>query len=169
VEGLVDIVPRRGTFVTSLTARDVAELFDVRAVIELYAANRILQDGKTDEFLRRIEQPMARMRQASASGDYRDYPAFMDGDRDFHLALVDLTGNSRLSDVYGDLNVHIQVSRAHYLATVEDAMQALREHEAIIAAFRTGDPEAVGRSLAGHISNVKNRIVDMLGPRGGRL
>jgi DNA-binding GntR family transcriptional regulator len=89
--------------------------------------------------------------------------------RDFHLALVDLTGNSRLSDVYGDLNVHIQVSRAHYLATVEDAMQALREHEAIIAAFRTGDPEAVGRSLAGHISNVKNRIVDMLGPRGGRL
>jgi DNA-binding GntR family transcriptional regulator len=169
VEGLVDIVPRRGTFVSSLTARDVDELFDVRAVIELYAAKRVLQEGKTEEFLRRIEPPMSRMRQASGSGDYRDYPAFMEGDRDFHLALVDLTGNSRLGEVYGELNVHIQVSRAHYLSTVEDAMQALREHEAIIAAFQAGDPAAVESSLGAHISNVKNRILELLGPRGGQL
>lgn len=169
VEGLVDIVPRRGTFVSSLTTRDVDELFDVRAVIELYAAQRILHDGKGEEFLRRIELPMARMRQASASGDDRDYPAFMQGDRDFHLALVDLTGNAHLGDVYADLSVHIQASSAHDLSTLVDAVQVLREHEAIIAAFSTGDAEAVDRSLQWHISNGKNRILELLGERGGRL
>ncbi len=169
VEGLVEIIPRRGTFVSSLTARDVAELFDVRAVIEQYAAQRILSEGRADEYLRRIEEPMERMRQATASGDYRDYPAFMDGDRDFHLALVDLADNSRLADVYAELNVHIQVTRAHYLSTVEDAVQALQEHDAIIDAFRAGDPEAVAKSLGLHISNVKSRILDLLGRRGGRL
>ncbi len=97
VEGLVEIVPRRGTFVSSLTAKDVAELFDVRAVIELYAAQRLLREGKAEEYLHRIELPTQQMRQATASGDYRDYPAFMDGDRDFHLALVDLAGNDRLA------------------------------------------------------------------------
>ncbi|HSR48287.1 MAG TPA: GntR family transcriptional regulator [Anaerolineales bacterium] len=169
IEGLVEIIPRRGTFVSSLTARDVEELFVVRAVIELYAARCILRDGKTDEFLRRIDGPMAKMRQASETDEYTDYPAFMEGDRDFHLALVDLTGNSRLAVVYAELNVHIQVSRAHYLNTVEDAMQALREHEAVIAAFRSRDPQAVEEALELHISNVKDRIVELLSGHGGRL
>jgi DNA-binding GntR family transcriptional regulator len=169
VEGLVEIVPRRGTFVSTLTAKDVAELFDVRAVIELYAAQRILRDDRTEEFLNRIGLPMEHMRQATASGDYRDYPGFMDGDRDFHLALVDLAQNSRLSRVYAELNVHIQVSRAHYLNTVEDAVQALREHDAIIDAFRLGDPQAVQVSLGTHIVNVKTRILDLLQPLGGQL
>ncbi|HSB91259.1 MAG TPA: GntR family transcriptional regulator [Anaerolineales bacterium] len=169
VEGLVEIIPRRGTFVSSLTARDVGELFDVRAVIELYAARRIVCEDKTEEFLRRVAQPMERMRRATASGDYRDYSAFMDGDRDFHQAMVDLTGNTRLAAVYAELNVHIQVSRAHYLSTVEEAVQALREHDAIIAAFRTHDPSAVQESLEAHITNVKSRILDLLGPRGGQL
>jgi GntR family transcriptional regulator, rspAB operon transcriptional repressor len=169
VEGLVEIVPRRGTFVSSLTAKDVAELFDVRAVIELYAAQRLLGEGKAAEYLRRIELPTQHMRQATASGDYRDYPAFMDGDRDFHLALVDLAGNDHLARVYAELNVHIQVSRAHYLNTVEDAVQALREHDAIIEAFRAEDRAAVEQSLGTHITNVKNRILDLLQPLGGQL
>jgi DNA-binding GntR family transcriptional regulator len=169
VEGLVEIVPRRGTFVSTLTAKDVAELFDVRAVIEQHAAQSVLREGKADEFLRRIEQPMDHMRQATASGDYRDYPAFMDGDRDFHLALVDLAENSRLSRVYAELNVHIQVSRAHYLSTVEDSVQALREHDAIIGAFRRRDAQAVEESLGTHITNVKTRILDLLQPLGGQL
>jgi len=169
VEGLVEIQPRRGTFVSSLTAREVAELFDVRAVIELYAAKRILCEGKTDEYLQRIERPMERMRLATTSGDYRDYPAFMDGDRDFHVALVEMAGNSRLSSVYGRLNVHIQVSRAHYLNTVQDAVQALREHDLIIEAFHAEDQQAVERSLETHIQNVKNRILELLETRGGEL
>jgi DNA-binding GntR family transcriptional regulator len=169
VEGLVEIVPRRGSFVSSLTAKDVAELFDVRAVVELYAARQILNEGKADEYLRCIEQPMHRMRLATASGDYRDYPAFIDGDRDFHLALVDLAGNARLVSVYAGLNVHIQVSRAHYLNTVQDAVQALHEHDVIIAAFSAKDPEAVELSLETHISNVKNRILELLRARGGEL
>jgi DNA-binding GntR family transcriptional regulator len=169
VEGLVEIVGRRGTFVSSLTALDVAELFDVRAIVELYAAQRILRDGKVDEFLRRTETLMEAMRHASESGDYRDYPAFMEADRDFHLVLVELTGNSRLSDVYAGLNVHIQVSRAHYLSTVEDALQALREHDAILAAFRSGDASAVEQSLSAHIHHVKTRILELLNPRGGQL
>jgi len=169
VEGLVVIMPRRGSFVSSLTAKDVAELFDVRAIVELYAAQRIVSQGKAEEFLRRIELPMQRMRQATTSGDYRDYPAFMDGDRDFHLALVDLAGNDRLARVYAELNVHIQVSRAHYLNTVEDAVQALREHDAIIAAFRAADAQAVAQTLSHHITNVRNRIRDLLDARGGEL
>lgn len=34
---LVKIMPRRGTFVTELTTRDITELFDLRLLLESYA------------------------------------------------------------------------------------------------------------------------------------
>jgi DNA-binding GntR family transcriptional regulator len=171
-EGLVEIVPRRGTFVTELTARDVDELFSIRMIIELYAAEYILNataDGKVDQLLAATEGPMQGMEHAIEDGDYRDYEAFIINDRDLHLALVKLTGNQHLIRIYSGLNVHMRVARAHYLNNVEDARQAQREHEAIFEAFRAGDAEEVERALAAHISNVKRSILKLLERRGGRL
>lgn len=168
-EGLVEIVPRRGTFVTELTARDVDELFSIRMIIELHAAECILQDGKVDQLLADIEAPLLGMEQAIENGDYRDYEAFIINDRDLHLALVRLAGNQHLMRIYTGLNVHMRVARAHYLNNVEDARQAQREHEAIFEAFRAGDAEEVRRALAAHICNVKRGILRLLERRGGRL
>ncbi len=44
-DGLVEIHPRRGTFVTELTARDVADLFEIRQMIELLCRRTALQVG----------------------------------------------------------------------------------------------------------------------------
>ncbi len=82
VEGLVDIQPRRGTFVTGLNAPDVGDLFDIRLMIECHAADTILCQGKVEEFLQAVNQPMAMMRQAMVNGDYGDYESFVAGDRD---------------------------------------------------------------------------------------
>ncbi len=168
-EGLVEIVPQRGTFVTELTARDVAELFDIRLMIEFYAAEFILQSGKTDQLLGHIKEPMAGMQQAMNEDDYRDYEAFLTSDHDLHLALVKLTGNEHLIRMYGDLNVHIQVARAHYMDSVEKARQAYREHEAIVKAFASGQPDEVRVALCTHIGNVKERILEILDGHGGKL
>ena len=42
-DGLVKIIPRKGTFVSELTKQDVKELFDIRVLIETYAASIVLQ------------------------------------------------------------------------------------------------------------------------------
>jgi DNA-binding GntR family transcriptional regulator len=168
-EGLVEIVPRRGTFVTELTARDVAELFDIRLMIELYAAEFILKAGKPPQFFEDVREAMGGMEQAVEDYDYRDYETFMASDRDLHLALVKLTENQHLIQIYSDLNVYIQVARTHYLNSVETARQAQREHEVILKAFRDGKPDGVREALCTHIGNVKVRILEILEERGGRL
>ncbi len=168
-EGLVEIVPRRGTFVTELTARDVAELFDIRLMVELYAAESILRSGKANQLLEAIDEAMASMEQAVDNDDYGDYEAFIAGDRDLHLALVKLTGNQHLIQIYSNLNVHIQVARTHYLDSVEKGRQAQREHEAIVKAFRSGKLDEVREALHIHIGNVKARILEILDERGGKL
>lgn len=168
-EDLVEIRPRIGTFVSELTARDVAELFDIRLLIELHAADTIVANGTLDTFLQAIEEPIRVMSRATDDDDYRDYEAFIEGDRQLHLALVKATGNHKLVDMFTNLNVHMHVARAHYLNSVENARQAHQEHEAILAAFKSGSAQHVKEELRIHITNVKTRILEMLEMRGGRL
>jgi DNA-binding GntR family transcriptional regulator len=168
-EGLVEIVPRRGTFVTELTARDVTEFFDIRTMIELYAAEFILKAGKTGQLFEDVKEAMVGMEHATNDDDYGDYEAFMASDRDLHLALVKLTENEHLLQIYSNLNVHIQVARTHYLNSVEKARQAQREHEAIMKAFGDGKADEVREALCTHIGYVKARILEILDERGGKL
>ena len=168
-DGLVEIVPRRGTFVTELDAQAVAELFDIRVMMETYAADHILSTSGVGPFLAAIEAPLLSMEQATVEDDYADYEAFMAGDRDLHLRLVEQTGNERLVHMYSDLNVHIQIARAHCLSRVEDARQAHQEHQAIVHAFRAGEAEAACQALETHITNVKIRMLELLEDRGGKL
>lgn len=168
-DGLVEIVPRRGTFVTELTARDVTDFFDVRLMIELHAAELVLQNNKVARFLEDIKEPLAGMRRAMVEDDYGDYEAFIGSDRDLHMALVNLTGNRHLIHIYTGLNVHMHIARVHYLNTVELARQAQREHEAIVKAFKDGELEKVKQALCAHIGNVKARILEILEERGGKF
>lgn len=168
-EGFVDIRPRIGTFVSELTARDVEELFNIRMAFELYAADQIIDRGQVKTFLDRIGEPMAIMRKAMVDDDYGDYEAFIEGDRQLHLILVSMTENQKLLQIYSGLNVHMQVARAHYLSSVENARQAHQEHEAILAAFENTDSALVRSELSNHISNVKTRILELLDERGGQL
>jgi DNA-binding GntR family transcriptional regulator len=168
-EGLVEIVARRGTFVSGLTADEVKEWFDIRLMIELHAAAQIMARGQAKDFLRSVHDPMERMQHAVDHDDYNDYMTFMDGDRDFHHLLVSATCNEHLTRIYADLNVHIQVARAHHLNSVENPRQVQQEHDAILAAFESENSNAVRTALTTHITNVKDRILELLEARGGRL
>ena len=168
-ERLVEILPQRGTFVTELTARDVSELFDIRLMIELHAAEHALETGKIAQFLNDVKSPMVGMKQAMVNDDYGDYDTFVAHDRDLHLALVKCTGNQHLIDIYSDMNVHIYVARAHYMDSVEKARQACIEHEDILRAFRDGQSDQIRQALRNHIETVKERVLEILDRHGGKL
>ncbi len=168
-EGLVEIIPRRGTFVTGLTASDVDELFDVRLLIESYAVQAIVASGRSTEFVQAVREPMLRMRRAMIDDDYGDYETFVSGDREMHRTMVEMAGNRRLLEIYTHLNVHIQVTRAHYIDSVEKARQAYQEHEAILDGFRAESAEQVISALRSHVTHVKDRMLDLLSKDGGSL
>ena len=168
-DGLVDIVPRRGTFVTELTARDVADLFDVRLLLELHAADMVFKKGRTAELLAEFDVLLAQMKEAISEEEYMDYESFIDKDRNLHQALIKYLDNQRLINIYSELNVHMQVARAHYLATVENALEAHKEHEALLSALREKDQAAFKKAITDHIENVNRRIQMLLEERGGKL
>lgn len=167
-DGLVDIFPRRGTFVTQLTARDVAEIFDIRLMIEMYAVEFIFEAGVVDQCLKVVQAPMSGMKHAIAGTDFQDYESFMTNDRAFHTALVTLTSNNRLIRTYTQLHVHTHGARVHFLDG-DNAQQAHNEHQAIVEAFMHGTVQQAKAALGTHISGTKTRILELLDHRGGKL
>ena len=168
-DGLVEIHPRRGTFVTELTARDVADLFEIRQMIELYAAEQLFKSERIDEVLQQVQSLLERMRNDISDGEYANYDAFISEDRDLHTAIVRAMNNRHLLDIYSDLNIHMQVTRAHYLDTIENALEAQKDHEAMVEAIANRDINALKSALAVHLDTVRTRILKLLEQRGGQL
>ena len=167
-DGLVEIVPRQGTFVTELTARDVAEIFDMRLMIELYAAEMVFANEAVEQVLAAFQPLMSGMQQALAGDEFQDHEAFSRHDQDFHTAVVKATGNNRLIRTYTQLHANTHGARIHYLAS-GDAQATQNEHRAIEAAFRDNDLHAVKHALHAHITRVKHKILEVLEKRGGKL
>jgi DNA-binding GntR family transcriptional regulator len=168
-DGLVEIHPRRGTFVTELTARDVADIFEIRQMIELYAAEQLFKSERYEEVLQQAQSLLERMRNDISEEDYADYDAFISEDRDLHTTIVWAMNNRRLLDIYSDLNIHMQVTRAHYLDTIENALEAQKEHEAMVGAIANRDINALKSALNNHLETVRTRILKLLEQRGGQL
>ena len=161
LEGLVEKVARRGTFVTTLTLRDVAELFDLRLLLELYAAEKVLENSRVELLSAEMEKCMANIDRAANSDD-PDYDAYMSWNRNLHLSLIRLADNNRLLQMYKSLNIHLQVARVHYSHSIEDVAQTQQEHQVIYEAFENGNWEQVKRAISTHINNVKTEVLKTL-------
>lgn len=100
VEGAVEVVPNRGFRVCVRTARELAELAEVRALIEVPVMLRLARTVPAERWaaLRPLAEETAR---AAATGDRA---AYAESDRAFHHAVLALAGNRQLLAVADDLH-----------------------------------------------------------------
>jgi DNA-binding GntR family transcriptional regulator len=138
-EGAVEVVPNRGFRVTARTARELAELAEVRALVEVPVVTRL---ACTVAAARWAElRPLARETVvAAAAGDLAGYAA---ADRAFHRAVLGLAGNDQLVRVADDLRRRMVWARC-------DLAVDAGEHVALLAALEAQDQEALTRTLQAH-------------------
>src|SRR5687768_9696881 len=97
VEGLVEIRPRSGTFVTDVSPEDLAETFELRAAIEALAAERAMerltvQDvADLDAILADLAHPVE---------TERDRVAHERANRRLHDLIVERSGSRRIIQLY---------------------------------------------------------------------
>ncbi len=95
-EGLVNIRPRVGTFVTALSRGEIIELFQMREILEGAAARILAERGPVPE-LELLRQNIAKSDAALAANDVQSY---IDLVSEFHLLIVLGAGNSKLTAHY---------------------------------------------------------------------
>ena len=166
MEGLVHIVPRSGTFVTDPDPKEIAESFDVRRVLEVYAVE--LAIGRmTDEDLLDLRTMIQELEELAAAPD-RDaiYPRYLTLDHQFHQNLVSLSGNERLQQAHKRENLHAQMARIRYRRSERELEAAQMEHQRLVAALEAGDVERAKSEMDAHLQRAKRSLLrDMGVPR----
>jgi DNA-binding GntR family transcriptional regulator len=146
-EGLVDVVPQAGTFVTRLSMTDIREGAFIREAIETAAAERVAATISEDQ-LRDLRRSLRMQEALVADGDQQ---GFMQLDGQMHEMMLSFTGFPRLPQV--SQTAWLSVHRARQLILpVEGRLNAtLDEHRLILAAFEAHDPQAARRTVQEHL------------------
>ncbi|MDH4341300.1 MAG: GntR family transcriptional regulator [Thermoleophilia bacterium] len=160
-EGLLTVQPRRGYYVTPVTAGAVAEGYEVRLALELLAAERTV--GALDDSALQALGSLLEGTAAAISHEQWD-----SANAAFHEYHIDLAGNGLLSSFYRELSVNLmmQVIRA---GRVEGHANLVTEHRRIVEAFEAGDAGAVERAIRGHIDTGRRIALDAIERAGGVL
>ena len=157
-ERLVSLIPNRGVAVQRLTPREMADLFEIRALLEgqaaRRAAERIGDDGHRKRFL-------AMWNKVSRS-DPADRAAFIEHNQLFHATVVELSGNSRLPEMLGQLQIPILMFQWRTIMTREETETSQAEHETIAKAILEGRPEQAEAAMRRHVQRAMRRTLDTL-------
>jgi DNA-binding GntR family transcriptional regulator len=155
VEGLAVIAPRRGCSVAVLTPRDIEELIQIRTIVESAAAEATAA-SVSDEQIQQLRSLLERLERVTDGQRFTDYVAAVELDFQFHLAIVEWVGNSRLVDLFSKLRVHRRMAPELYDPDYQRAQRDLEEHRRILEAFRRRDREAAKRAICEHLERVKH-------------
>ncbi|MGW0534958.1 GntR family transcriptional regulator [Streptomyces sp. NPDC003032] len=100
IEGAVEVVPNRGFRVVERGARELAELAEVRALIEVPVMLRLARTVPSERWSEL--SPLAEATVLAAAGG--DLARYAEADRAFHGAVLSLSGNRQLVRVADDLH-----------------------------------------------------------------
>jgi DNA-binding GntR family transcriptional regulator len=157
-EGLLESVPRRGTFVPSLSRDDVEEVYTLRADLEARAVRRVVP-RLTPEELTTLASFVETM---CSAGVKRDLAMLLEADIQFHRTIVEAAGWPRLRKLWEGL--HPQTLTLYTLNTLTDwsPLDHARRHEPLLAAIQSGDPEAATAAIQEHILGVCAQVIRRL-------
>lgn len=159
-EGLVELRPHTWAVVREFTEADLADLDEVRAVLEpltfRLAAERRRQDG-----LGRLQESLEAEQSGARDGDgigSRRAAA------DFHEIVTELAENRLLSDMMKGIR-----SRLRWALSQHDDLQHIsEEHVALFEAIRAGDGERAADLAAAHVDTSRRaRVARVQGLRTG--
>lgn len=151
-EGLIEIIPHRGTFVSQLSRKEIRELLEIRLALELYAAYSLIKNGlNSSKNINKMAALIKKLDKASENGDNLKFALY---DREFHLDLVKLAGNSRLAELHKSLTENPNMRRIYAYKFPERSKDTIAEHEEIIRELEAGNTANLVQSIVDHVSTV---------------
>ena len=158
-EGLVDVHSRSGTFVATLSRRDLEEIFDIRCALECLAAETAA-DRLTAGAVDRARELAAIMRKPVKNDSQRKIHE--QANSEFHDIIIRASGNRRLADIYESLQAHIAMCRLHRLDESWQTRlpQEQKEHQEIVEALEKRDAHSLAKALRSHILRAKDALLE---------
>lgn len=147
-EGLVNVFPKRGSFVFTPDLKDVEDLCEHRAILETAALRKALLLHR-QTLVREFGKAVSKMEAGIEKGDTA---AFTRGDIAFHNAIINSSGNRSIAATYRRTISPLMALRAHLFIAMNDNLdRSMEEHAAIIAACKQGEADHAASLVEEHI------------------
>lgn len=158
LEGLVVMVPRKGAYVAGVSMKDIHEVYEVRAALEMLAVT-LAAERITDEELDALERQVLRESEAEADPDEHALDNIIYIDSSFHDIIYQAAHNQRLVQFVNILQEQLQRFRAASLSRPGRSKTALDEHKQIVEALAERNGELASRLAKEHIENAENAMI----------
>lgn len=135
-----------------LSRDELDELYEVRLLIEPYAARRAAE-RITDAEMAAISALIAAMDPGETR---RSYDEFADQDAELHDLIASASGNALIRETLARLHAHLHIFRLRYHSEV--ATEAVAEHATLHAALLARDPSAAEQAMRAHLTRSYDRI-----------
>lgn len=156
LEGLVTIIPNKGAYVTSIKAKDVADIYHVRSMLEGLCA-RWATEHITDEQIGRLEEILV-LSEFHVQRGNGDTAQVSELDGKFHQVLYEASDSRILEHVLSDFHKYVQMARRLSVKKKERAEKSIAEHRDILEAIRNKDADLAEKLANQHIMNVMENL-----------
>lgn len=152
-EGLVEQLPRRGTYVRNFAARDLVDIYNVRLALEAAAARLVVRKRASLDSLHTI---IDGMRIAALEGDFH---AVVEHEFEFHREMCNQAGNPYLLAMFSGLAARIRLALTLDNQSFPDLLDVVAEHTELLERIRDGDEAAAVRATETHIVSTIGIII----------
>ncbi len=158
-QGLVEMRPRKGVRVLTLSPNDMRDIYDVLTELESLAARRAAERGLTKTELAQLSAAIHDMEAAVAQGSMEDWA---EADERFHLELVRLSGNARMHGIFELMSDQLRRALAVtlYMRPVPNASN--EDHRNVYDAILKGNADLAADIHRVHRQKAKELLVDLV-------
>ncbi len=156
LEGLIQIVPNKGAYVTGITVKDVKDIYMIRSSLEGMCA-RLATQHITPEQLEELEENVY-LASFHASKGHMEQMAELDNR--FHHILYEACDSKMLQNLLQDFHQYVIRIRKKTLSTRERGIASNDEHRRIMEAVKAGRAEEAERLATLHMENAYDNIVN---------
>ena len=147
LEGYVIMMPRRGTYVASMSIRDINEIFEIRTALESLS-NGLAAERITDEELESLQRLLVMIGGYVEEGNM---DKIVETDIEFHDLLYRAARNSRLVGIISNLREQLTRFRTPSMSYPGRLETTLEEHREIVEAIAEGDVKRAKKAAEHHM------------------
>ncbi len=157
-EGFIEMTPRKGATVSIVRKKDIEDVLKIRAVLEGLAAKLACQN-LNENIIKKLE--LAK-KEFDIAVEEKNIEKMATTDMKFHDIIFSLSGNQKLVQIISNLREQIYRYRVAYLKDKNYRVKIIAEHNEILNAIKSGDPEYASNTAMLHIQNQENAVVKSL-------
>ena len=159
LQGLVQIIPQRGSYVFTLSQENVEQLCQFRLILEAAAMDQAF-GAYPAEMTHELKSTVSKMSEAREADAFE---AYLELDTDFHDTLFRFCGNDYLQDGYRKVSDIVRTMRTHLSKRPQRIAKSFEEHEAITKHLDEGNVKAAKTILKRQITRGERFYSELVG------